>query len=784
MYQDDRTRCVACRTVAKALQSFGALMEMPFKHGQPTIGDAKDNQPQKSVVASSSKEDLGAPNPTILKFESDVVGEGAFILPASRLQRLALSGRKDASLEISALVAEGAGHYEKVASDNGRTVMQIAVSLGDIDLLEKLIAADINVNELPCANNGRTALQAAVERGDLAIVTRLLAAGADPNGPVSLSGGLSALEGAAKIGHIGILALLLQHGASIRNNRKRRSALHCAAENGHETAVAILLAYGFDPEAYLELPNDEGRKTRFSLNINFTPSEMAAKNGHIGVLRVLRKNGVVTNPISTACQYGHVPIVEWLLDDSRKREAEKFDIQTVNDQDDDEDEEDAIYQRYYRQSRIFKSTDDYGYPKREGLEGTLDQLLEIAAEHGQLEVLKLLLDNGAILRVPGSGSTVDPDPEFPDEETPTFYDSTLLHKAAKSSSVETVAYLLTQGFELEETRVYQEKTPLMVAAEEGRYATFEFLVAKGANVHAVSKSGQTLAIIAARGGSEDILRLLFRHNVDLTKIGSYSESALAAALSSGHDSIARLILEQLDKHSEKSGYNACLSGALDVAATMANLPFIRKLIARGTDLDFNISLQHMRTFIREEVNEDDAIECVRLLSAKGGTFTDLSRILNRLEQAGRSKLATVFVQSFKSCPPEKDIKWVEHIESAAKMGDAEYAGALIRAYRRSLGEKDGQALIPRHWTLQSAFSAAIDHGQLEIVDLILEASTTEDARKYVDGVSRLLGPKDHARRYLEERYVLKPLEDVPRYQTQQYWSDRFRRPGQLFDFDV
>jgi ankyrin repeat protein len=786
MYQDDRTRCAACRKVAKEVVSFGAPMEIPLVVEQSSAGRdgiEKHQQQSKSAIDSTLKEDADTSDTAISKV--DAVPDGVLIQPASRLQRLALSGMKDASLEIDALLAEGSGHCEKVSCDNGRTAMQIAASIGNLDLLEKLIAAKISVNELPCATNGRTSLQAAAERGDLPIVTRLLAAGADPNGPVSLFGGLTALEGAAKIGHVGILALLLQHGASVRSHRTRRSALHHAAEKGHETAVAVLLAYGFDPETQVDLTDEEPKSLGYSWAKLFSPSEIAAKRGHLGVLKVLRNNGATANPIYTACQYGHVQIVCWLLDVLENEEAQRKSFQAPQNEDDEDEEND--YYRYNTYGRSIDYTvDHFGYPKRDGLEGKLDSLLEIAAEHGQLEVLKLLLNRGALLRVPGRGTEVKPDNETTENRPPTYFGSTLLHKAAESSSAATVAYLLTQGFELEEFRVYEQKTPLMAAAQAGQFTTFDFLLAQGANIHAVDDSGWTVAIAAARGGSEDILRLLFSHDVDLTKMGRSSESVLTAALNSGHESAARLILEQLDKQKHESCYNACLSGALGVASKMALVSFVRELLGRGTDPNFNHPLQYMGIYIRGETNIDDAIECARLLFAKGGTVTDFSKILKQLEYDEKNKLATVFVQNYVGggIQGKEDVNWAEHIENAAKKCDVEYVRALIGAYRWALDKKDGQAFIPWDWRLHSGFDVAVESGQLEIVDLLLGASTKEDAKRYVDGVSRRLGSKDHARRYLEERYVLKAPEAEPRYQHQQRWSDTFRRPAQFLGFGI
>lgn len=334
MHDGDKTRCAACRKLAKEVISFGAPMEMPLVGGRPSIGrselqaDTKLQQQVTPQVATPVKDDEHAPGAKESKVETAApkFANGVLIQPASQLQKLALCGRKDANLEIDALLAEGCEHNEPVAYENGRRVMQIAASTGNADLLTKLLAAGISVHEAPCAVNGRTALQAAAERGDVTIVTRLLAAGADPNAPVSLSGGCTALEAAAESDYLAILAVVLQHGASIRSYRTRRSALHLAAENGNEAAVALLLAYGFEPDAQLDL-SEEGLKPSVSWFRDYrrsevSPSDLAAKRGNLGILKLLRSNGAKSIPIYTACKHGHVKIADWLLEIMEKHEAE------------------------------------------------------------------------------------------------------------------------------------------------------------------------------------------------------------------------------------------------------------------------------------------------------------------------------------------------------------------------------------------------------------------------------------------------------------------------------
>lgn len=182
-------------------------------------------------------------------------------------------------------------------------------------------------------------------------------------------------------------------------------------------------------------------------------------------------------------------------------------------------------------------------------------------------MLKLLVEQGALLAKRGRviefpGLTLRTDRDGP----PRYYGSTPLHDAAKSGSVESVAYLLSQNFALEETRVSSIRTPLMEAAEAGKLAVVKYLIDRGANVHAQDADGSTVAIGAAKSGVEDILRLLFLHDVDLTKRGQYSQSALSAALDRGHLSAAKLVLEQLDKQKNQPGYGDCLGAALSTAA--------------------------------------------------------------------------------------------------------------------------------------------------------------------------------------------------------------------------
>jgi ankyrin repeat protein len=159
--------------------------------------------------------------------------------------------------------------------------------------------------------NGRTALSLAVGKGHEAIVQMLLAR-SDVNSEVVNAGGLTLLSWAASLGLDSIVKLLLKSGKtavdSVSQDRRQSTPLRQAAENGHETAVRLLLNH----DASIEVQNGAGE----------TPLRLAAKNGHEAVVRLLLdrdanvepKNWPGQTPLFVAAEKGHGAVVRLLLD--------------------------------------------------------------------------------------------------------------------------------------------------------------------------------------------------------------------------------------------------------------------------------------------------------------------------------------------------------------------------------------------------------------------------------------------------------------------------------------
>ncbi|OAP55348.1 hypothetical protein AYL99_10321 [Fonsecaea erecta] len=109
----------------------------------------------------------------------------------------------------------------------------------------RLIELGAEINAAPSSDGcGRTALQAAVVIGDVEFVQYLLSRGAEVNAPAAQVGGVTALQAAAIGGYLRIAQILLEHGAEIDadpSSYEGRRAIEGAAERGRIDMVKLLL---------------------------------------------------------------------------------------------------------------------------------------------------------------------------------------------------------------------------------------------------------------------------------------------------------------------------------------------------------------------------------------------------------------------------------------------------------------------------------------------------------------------------------------------------------------
>jgi uncharacterized protein len=219
--------------------------------------------------------------------------------------------------------------------------------------------------------------------------------------------------------------------------------------------------------------------------------------------------------------------------------------------------------------------------------------LSLACQNGSAEIVELLLDRGA-----------DPNTALRGGETP-------LMTAARAGKPGPVKALLARGA-IVDARERRGQTALMWAAADGHAEVVELLLKAGADLRAkLPDSGFTPWFFAVRDGRTNVVRALLKAGIDVNeamqpqkpfgKGARPGTSALLLAVENGHFELAVALLEAgADPNDQRSGFTAlhALTWVRKPArgeddgdpaplgsGTLNSLQFIRKLVARGADVN-------------------------------------------------------------------------------------------------------------------------------------------------------------------------------------------------------
>ena len=143
----------------------------------------------------------------------------------------------------------------------------------------------------------------------------------------------------------------------------------------------------------------------------------------------------------------------------------------------------------------------------------------LAAREGKLEMAKFLLEKGAELRTIGNDGF------------------TALHEAADRGHVGIVEFLIQCGLSVD-SRENHDATPLLLCSQaefvsQERYAAVaRALLARGADVHAVTRQGQTALHRAAFSGHPQVMEVLLAAGAKLSARDDEGKTALDLAADS------------------------------------------------------------------------------------------------------------------------------------------------------------------------------------------------------------------------------------------------------------
>ncbi|KAF7365666.1 p-loop containing nucleoside triphosphate hydrolase [Mycena venus] len=308
--------------------------------------------------------------------------------------------------------------------------------------------------------------------------------------------------------------------------------------------------------------------------------------------------------------------------------------------------------------------------------------LQIATKLCNINIVHLLLEKGADVNAKGRDGT------------------TALQLASSHNHIEIVCIPLEKGADINaDGRV---DTPLQLASKEGHMEIVHLLLDKGADVNAESERGTALQC-ASRVGHVKIVKLLLERGADIDATED-NYSALELASSGGHLETVRLLLNK--------GADLNVDGgdtALMLASERGHIEVVRLLLEKGT----NVNINGRDGTALHRASEQGRSDVVRLLLENGadvnvaqgfwGTALHMALFYGHIEivKLLLEKGADVNAQS----------RWKGTVlQLASEKGHIEIVKALLK-----MG-----ADVNAQSKYGTALQSASENGHTEIVNLLLE----------------------------------------------------------------
>lgn len=394
----------------------------------------------------------------------------------------------------------------------GHSLLHDAASAAYADVVSVLLKAGADPKEMDDA--GGTPIVVASIRGDVRIVRDLIAAGADVDPPAPTP---EAIKGP-------LLKVI-----AARGTLNYAPPLVHAAGLGHVQVVGELLKAGAD----LNRTDSHGQ----------TAYDVARRNNHVGVVRLLKEAGAATpgtaRPVDLymAAEAGDVAGIDQALAggialDGRSGESPEGLAALLAGQKPQDLAGALLGALQGENPALMSALESDAAALREGAawhEGMT--ALMVAAKEGQLAAVRSLLASGA---------------KVGERSTDTFHAGyTALHYAAGGGHVEVMRALLDAGADPSAAAadVLGEPTcaPIHAAAEAGHLDAVRLLLERGANANDQT-GGDTPLARAACGGHHEVIRLLLNAGAAPGAPDGSGRTALHNAAANGEVETAKLLL--------------------------------------------------------------------------------------------------------------------------------------------------------------------------------------------------------------------------------------------------
>ncbi|XP_060528049.1 serine/threonine-protein phosphatase 6 regulatory ankyrin repeat subunit A isoform X3 [Cylas formicarius] len=586
-----------------------------------------------------------------------------------------------------------------ITDNQDRTPMHLAAENGHANIIE-LLADKFKASIFERTKDGSTLMHIASLNGHADCAMMLFKKGVYLHMPNK--DGARSIHTAARYGHVGIINTLLQKGEKVDvTTNENYTALHIAVESCKPLVVETLLGFGADvhirggklKETALHIAArvKDGEKCALMLlksgagpnlatHDGNTPVHVAAKYGNLQTLLLLLADGgdpVYKNkkgetPLHLASRNCKPDVVNHLINYVKEHKGEDKASAYVNET--TENDESALHY-------VCIVTKD-----------------EVATPHSDREVVKLLLENGADIRLQtkqyetafhrvASAGNNEVLMEMIAHMTPTDAQKALNRQnangwtplliASHKGHIDLVNNLLANHARVDVFDL-EGRSALHLAAEHGFLHVCDSLLTNKAFINSKSRNGRTALHLAAMNGYVHLVEFLIKdHNAVIDILTLKKQTPLHLAAAAGQIEVCKLLLElgadidATDEDGQKPIHAACQNNFSEVA---------------------KLFLQHHPSLVMATTKDGNT--CAHIAAAQGSVT-----VIEELMKFDKQGVISARNKITDATP----------LQMAAEGGHAEVVKALVRA---------GASVVEENKGGFTAVHLAAQHGHLQVLEVL------------------------------------------------------------------